>query len=259
MVYINFSNLHLGFCLYVVKLFLKRYLIYYTCDLHCTCAKCVIINFYGNLYTGSLESLSTNAKELDFSTGQCVTGFVYKVESEWAWLTISRQVKAKLFILDSACDPSELQEFQRRFEVGKPVTGYILSFNKEKKFLRLLLHPLDFLQTEKVAKDNISNNNFYSHIREGAIVGGKISKILPGVSGLMVQIGPHIFGRVHFCELKDEWVSDPLSGYSEGQFVKCKVLEISQAASGTVHVDLSFRLSSCGPRNHDSAQPFNNV
>ncbi|KAK1575786.1 hypothetical protein Q3G72_008289 [Acer saccharum] len=210
--------------------------------------------------TDSSGSLSKPfAEEFDFSTGQCVTGYVYKVDGEWAWLTISRQVKAKLFILDSACEPSELQEFQSRFQVGKSVTGHILSINKEKKLLRLVLQPLDHGEIDKVENDNISNDNISSHIHEGGIVGGKISKILHGVGGLVVQIGPHFYGKVHFCELKDTWVSDPLSGYYEGQFVKCKVLEISHAVKGTIHADLTFRLSSSGMLNQSSSQPCDAV
>ncbi|KAI7736982.1 hypothetical protein M8C21_005395 [Ambrosia artemisiifolia] len=82
-----------------------------------------------------------------------------------------------------------------------------------------------------------------SHICEGAIVGGRISKILPGVSGLIVQIDPRLSGKVHFTELTDSWISNPLSGYHEGQFVKCKVLDIGRSGTGAVHVDLSLRSS----------------
>jgi rRNA biogenesis protein RRP5 len=69
---------------------------------------------------------------VDFSTGQHVTGYVYKVDSDWVWLTISRDVRAQLFILDSSCDPSELGEFSKRFHFGEGVSGHILSINREK-------------------------------------------------------------------------------------------------------------------------------
>lgn len=185
----------------------------------------------------------------NFCTGQCVTGYVYKVDNEWVWLTISRHVKAQLFLLDSACEPSELNEFQKRFNVGKAVSGHVLSMNKAKKLVRLILRPLKdvsngahdgrVLHTDDPSS-NISNENVSAHMFEGDIVGGRISKILPGVGGLLVQIGPRQYGKVHFTELRTSWVSDPLSGYHEGQFVKCKVLEISRSVKGTVHVDLSL-------------------
>lgn len=204
-------------------------------------------------------------EEFDFSTGQCITGYVYKVDSEWAWLTVSRHVKAQLYILDSACEPSELQQFQKRFYEGKVVSGHVVTINKEKKMLRLVLHPLGSLSDRNVdggmdnLHGNISNDNVMAYIHEGDIVGGRISKILPGVGGLLVQIGPHMSGRVHFTELKDSWVSDPLSGYLEGQFVKCKVLEISHSVKGTVHIDLSLRLALDGMLGENSPELCNNM
>ncbi|XP_062112321.1 rRNA biogenesis protein RRP5 isoform X2 [Humulus lupulus] len=188
--------------------------------------------------SGSYETEEKHMIEkFDFSCGQFVTGYVYKVDSEWVWVNISRNVRAQLFILDTSCEPSELHQFQKQFQVGKVVSGHVLSVNKDKKLLRLVLRSFLALQA------SISNENVTAHICEGCIVGGKVSKILPGVGGLIVQIGPHTYGRVHYTELTDSWVSDPLSGYHDRQFVKCKVLEINQSAKGTFEIDLSLNLS----------------
>ncbi|KAM3246622.1 rRNA biogeneis protein RRP5 [Capsicum annuum] len=184
-------------------------------------------------------------KKFSYSTGQLVSGFVYKVDSEWAWITISRDVKAQLYILNSSSEPSELDEFQKRFSVGRAFSGYVLSCNKEKKLVRLISHPL-LIDPERPAcqedgpTDHLSENMSF-HIRKGSVLGGRISKILPGVGGVLVQIDPHLYGKVHFTELTDPGVTDPLSGYHEGQFVKCKVLEIAYSGKGTVHIDLSLR------------------
>ncbi|KAF9664808.1 hypothetical protein SADUNF_Sadunf16G0056600 [Salix dunnii] len=205
-------------------------------------------------------------EQYEFSSGQCVSGYVYKVDGDWAWLTISRHLKAKLFVLDSACEPSELQEFQKRFYVGKAVTGHVLNYNKEKASLRLVLHPFAASQTivdggAPIMDDLQSNDpwdNVTAHIRKGAVVGGRISKILPGVGGLLVQLGPHIHGRVHFTELQESLVPDPLSAYKEGQFVKSKVLEISHPVKGTIHIDLSLCISLNGMLHQNSSEFSNN-
>lgn len=55
------------------------------------------------------------SEDFNFTAGQHVSGYVYKVDSEWAWISITRHVKAQLFVLDSACESSELQNFQNRF------------------------------------------------------------------------------------------------------------------------------------------------
>ncbi|KAM7262095.1 hypothetical protein ACFE04_021172 [Oxalis oulophora] len=197
-----------------------------------------------------LNDISGNLEEkFDFSIGQRVTGYVYKVDNEWAWLTVSRHVRAQLYVLDSASEPSQLQEFQQHFPVGKAVLGHVLTINEEKKMLRIVLHPLKpqaNSNTADMADDlerKISKSDAIAHICDGDIVGGRISRILPGVGGLIVQIGPHMYGRVHFTELKDSWVPDPMSGFLEREFIKCKVLEISHSANGNAHVDLSLRLS----------------
>ncbi|KAL0346327.1 UNVERIFIED_CONTAM: rRNA biogenesis protein RRP5, partial [Sesamum radiatum] len=192
-----------------------------------------------SLLKGSGEDEWLSSEGFNYSHGQCISGFVYKVDTEWAWLTVSRDVNAQLYILDSSCEPPELAEFQKRFYVGKALTGYVIRVNKEKKLLRIVLHkPADGF-TE--IKENDTNHHLMSHIVEGSFVGGRISKILPGVGGLLVQIDQHHYGKVHFTELKDLWVSNPITGYHEGQFVKCKVLEINRAVKSTVHVDLSLR------------------
>lgn len=190
-------------------------------------------------------------ENFNFSVGKIVNGYVSKVEKEWIWLTVSRHIKAQLFLLDCSCEPSELQEFLKRFNVGQAVSGSILSINKEKKLLRVTLCS-SFISrglpngNDIVMRDdqgNVSSNNNTEHILEGDVLGGRVSKVLPGVSGLLVQIGPHLHGKVHFTEITDMLVPDPLNGYKEGQFVKCKVLEVGQSFNGSRHIDLSLRSS----------------
>ena len=189
------------------------------------------------------------------------------MDDQWVWLTIYRNVTAQLFILDSSCEPSELSEFRKRFHVGNAVLGHVLSFNRDKKLLRLVLHP--FINTSSKVLDDaapkvddqvsISHANVAAHFCEGSIIGGRVSKILPGVGGITVQIGPHLYGGVHFTELTDSWVSDPLNGYHEGQFVKCKVLEIIQKFKGTFQIDLPFRTSPDGVVSQEVKEPSKNL
>lgn len=193
-----------------------------------------------------------SSEDFNYSYGQHVSGFVYKIDPDWAWLTISRDVKAQLYILDSSCEPSELADFQKQFYVGKALSGFVISVNKEKKLLRIVLYaPAD---GSGELKGTDSDHHSICHLVEGSVVGGRISKILPGVGGLLVQIDQHHYGKVHFAELTDSWVSNPLSGYHEGQFVKCRVMEINRALKGTVHIDLSLRSTpdaSCDLRSNE--------
>ncbi|XP_004514152.1 rRNA biogenesis protein RRP5 [Cicer arietinum] len=200
------------------------------------------------LITGSSDIGDNISEKLDFKTGQQVAGYVYKVESEWVWLAVSRNVRAHLHIFDSSTEPNELRDFQNRYHVGKPISGHVLSINLEKKLLRLVLRPFSAIPVRTIEPQiNVVNKDLTAYIHKGDILGGRISKKLLGVGGLLVQIGPYTFGKVHFTELTDKWVPDPLSGYDEGQFVKCVVLEVSDTVRGTVHVDLSLRSSNVIP------------
>ncbi|KAF3603015.1 hypothetical protein F2Q69_00038690 [Brassica cretica] len=207
-------------------------------------------------------------EQLEFVSGERVCGYIYKVDKEWVWLAISRNVTARIFILDTAYEARELEEFEGRFPIGKAVSGYVLTYNKEKKTVRLVQRPLLNIQ-KSIGNDggpkkdkldsSIPGDDATLFIHEGDILGGRISKILPGVGGLRVQIGPYVFGRVHFTEINDSWVSNPLDGLHEGQFVKCKVLEISNSSKGTLQIELSLRTSLDGmSSDHLSEASSNN-
>ncbi|KAL6845670.1 hypothetical protein ACP4OV_024493 [Aristida adscensionis] len=199
-----------------------------------------------------LEELTLHKQELNYPINGIVCAYVVKVDKEWVWLTVSRNVMANLYVLDSSCEPSELNDFQQRYSVGQAVRGRIISVNKEKRLLRL--KTLDNQGVPKnMAETQQSVSPTAEHTKQGDIIGGRIQKILPGVGGLVVQIGPHLHGRVHYTEIVDSWVPEPLSGFREGQFVKCMVLAVSRSSEGSLRVDLSLRPSKiCGDSSRSS-------
>ncbi|XP_020589547.1 rRNA biogenesis protein RRP5 isoform X2 [Phalaenopsis equestris] len=214
-----------------------------------------LLSIKPSILTGNMEARKASVKIDDISVGSIVKGYVMKVDKEWVQVSITRHLVAHLFILDSSSEPHELQEFHKRFSVGQVVTGRAISVNKEKKRVRLSLHSLFERKTPLVSEaeknDNddssSSNNTEMEHILTGYVIGGRIKKIFPNVGGMFVQIGPHLFGKVHYTEIADSWIADPSSGYEEGQFVKCRVLEISRSSTGFAHVDLSLRASLIDP------------
>lgn len=210
-----------------------------------------------SILAGTMEA-GASIKIDDVSVGSIVNGYVIKVDKEWVLVSIARHFIAHLFILDSSSEPDDLQEFHKRFNVGKAISGRVISVNKEKKMVRLstltsfiFKAPLDH-EDEKIdnAGSSGSKNTDMAHIMNGGVIGGRIKTILPNVGGMFVQIGPHLFGKVHYTEIADSWIADPSSGYQEGQFVKCKVLEISRSSAGFVHVDLSLRASLMDSSEH---------
>ncbi|KAJ4801242.1 hypothetical protein LUZ62_052488 [Rhynchospora pubera] len=195
-----------------------------------------------SLLKGEGEEIMPPASDFNFSIGDIVRGYVMKVDSEWARLTISRSVTAHIFILDTSSEPNKLENFQNLFKVGQAVNGQIISINNDKRSLRVKPLPpsTELTKISQVRKDD-TNINGSDNLKKGDIVGGRIKKFLPGVGGVLVQVGPHLYGRVHYTELVDDWVPEPLTGFHEGQLVKTKILDISRSSEGTVHVDLSLR------------------
>ncbi|KAJ3670185.1 hypothetical protein LUZ60_010509 [Juncus effusus] len=177
------------------------------------------------------EEITPPKQDFNFPIGNIIRGFVIKIDIEWVWLAVSRNITAHIYILDSSSEPNELQNFRNKYKIGQPIKGKIISINEEKRLLRLKPESSD------------SNSSGCDNINQGDIIGGKIKKILPGVGGILVQIGPHLHGRVNYTEIKDEWVDEPIKGFSEGQFVKTRVLNKGFSSEGTMHVDLSLRSS----------------
>ncbi|KAH0904849.1 hypothetical protein HID58_044352 [Brassica napus] len=171
-------------------------------------------------------------EQLEFVSGERVCGYVYKVDKEW----VGWQYLAMLF----------------------------LTYNKEKKTVRLVQRPLLNIQ-KSIGNDggpkkdkldsSIPGDDATLFIHEGDILGGRISKILPGVGGPRVQIGPYVFGRVHFTEINDSWVSNPLDGLHEGQLSNA-----SNSSKGTLQIELSLRTSLDGmSSDHLSEASSNNL
>ncbi|MCO5551934.1 hypothetical protein L7F22_005441 [Adiantum nelumboides] len=166
--------------------------------------------------------------------GQVVTAYIREVQDDWAWLLISPSIMGRLFVLDSSTDPIQLGRFKARYKTGQAVRCRIEKIDRESGKLDFSLRDLDpALEYQEVCEVKIND-----------VLGGRVSKVLPGVGGLGVQIGSHIFGRVHISQLHDIWKDNPALDFKVGQFVKCIVLDVSKSEDGgTNQVDLSLRQS----------------
>ncbi|EFJ26457.1 hypothetical protein SELMODRAFT_451250 [Selaginella moellendorffii] len=170
--------------------------------------------------------------------GQTVVGYVQEVKESWAWLVLSPHLRGRLFILDSSDDPSELERFQERFKVGDAFQCHIRSVNHEKKQVDLSLRPKD------------------EDFKKGDLLGGRITRVRPGDGGLTVQVGWETFGRVHVTHLGDTWMDDPASLFTEGKFVRCRVLDLKPTLKGTKSLELSLRPSLGGHGGFESLPSY---
>ncbi|XP_020532096.1 rRNA biogenesis protein RRP5 [Amborella trichopoda] len=223
-----------------------------------------------SMLAGSAEVADGHlVEDFDYSLGEMITCYVVKVDNEWLRLAVSCSIMGHMFVLDTSAEPSELEEFPKRFSVGQGISCFIIGIDRGKKVLRLSLHAIsakhgarhdvdDIVQPDDIGSTS-SNEKASEFIHEGDFLGGRISKILPGVGGLHVQIGPHLYGKVHYTEVTEHFVPEPLSQYQEGQFVRCRVLNVDRTTKGNLHVDLSLWTPSEGTQlvsseGHESLQ-----
>lgn len=200
----------------------------------------------GAAKSGNLPTLN------EITRGQVLTAYVQEVTEEWAWLLVAPHLRGRLFVLDSSTNPKQLANFQDRFKVGTAVSCRVKSLDQEKGVLDLTLKSTAAntkkaeFEVPQIDDQDVSTGVASTkgvEIEKGDILGGRVARVNPGVGGLSVQIAPSLFGRVHVTHLSDFWQDDPATGFKEGQFVTCVVLEVGKSLSGRPQVDLTLRPS----------------
>ncbi|KAG6542156.1 hypothetical protein Mapa_016388 [Marchantia paleacea] len=182
------------------------------------------------------------------TVGQIVTAYIHKIEDDKAWLLVGPHLRGRLFILDSSTEPSELRQFHARLKVGHAHRCWVLGKDLEKGTLDLSLREVS------AAREVMRGKVPQATVEKGNVLGGRVTKVYPGIGGLIVQIGSAMYGKVHVTHLSDVWVDDPGKKFQEGQFVKCAVLDVSTEADGKLRLALSLRasLGGLGSENGDA-------
>jgi rRNA biogenesis protein RRP5 len=146
--------------------------------------------------SGTTGPSSTRLTLEGIKPGDKVDGFVQQIGADWLWLALSPSLKARIFLLDSSDDVSDVLKFTGRFSVGQRMSKCLVVARD------LSRRSLDLTLKKKGME-----------LKEGALVPGRIAKLLPE-AGLNVQLGSHTFGRVNLTDLRDHFVEDPLKGVS---------------------------------------------
>jgi len=85
-----------------------------------------------------------------------------------------------------------------------------------------------------------SKKQFYSGLQIGAVVDGRITKLMP--YGVFIELNPGVDGLVHVSELSWSRVEDPQAFGSIGEAVRVKLIDIEKSdASDEVKISLSIK------------------
>ncbi|KAL2653093.1 hypothetical protein R1flu_021221 [Riccia fluitans] len=175
--------------------------------------------------------------------GQMLTAYVQVIEDDKAWLLVGPHLRGRLHVLDSSDEPSELRRFRERLKVGHAVRCWVLGKD-------LLKGTLDLSLREVNTTAETADKEPQLIVEKGSVLGGKVTKVYPGVGGLIVQVSSNLYGKVHVTHLSDVWVDDPGKKFEVGQFVKCVVLDVNTTADGKTRIELSLRASLGGYGGH---------
>ena len=79
-------------------------------------------------------------------------------------------------------------------------------------------------------------------VKVGAVVNGRVTRVLKG-SGLIVAMAAEQTGRVHVCDVSDEWASDVAALHKVGERIKARVAAIKADEAGKKQIDLIMKQS----------------
>eukprot|EP00741_Cyanophora_paradoxa_P002551 tig00000605_g2475.t1 len=179
---------------------------------------------------GAGEGAAPGAR-LTFETakkGARVRGVVLNADKDSLWVQLSPYVKARAFVCDAAATEEAVADPSSAFPRGTRVVARILSVDAERERMDVAL------------KEGATSGE----LKAGAELLGRVSKHLPDATGLMVQVGPHAFGRVHITDVPDDVTAGAESAaeavkerYPEGAAVRCWVLSVDETGR---RIDLSL-------------------
>ncbi|OSC99437.1 hypothetical protein PYCCODRAFT_1438226 [Trametes coccinea BRFM310] len=157
----------------------------------------------------------------DLKVGDTVRGFIKSVAEHGLFVTLGREVDARVQIKELFDD--YVKDWKSRFAVNQLVKGRILSIDPEKKQVEMSF------RSGELKRDNRSQLKL-SDLSEGQKIDGRVKKVED--YGLFIEIeGSKLSGLCHKSELSDNKDADvtlALRSFREGDKVKAVILSIDQ-------------------------------
>ncbi|KAK0246373.1 hypothetical protein EDD85DRAFT_966662 [Armillaria nabsnona] len=155
----------------------------------------------------------------DIHVGETLRGFIKSVTDHGLFVTIARDVDARVQIRELFDD--YVKDWQERFQTDQVVKGRILSVDTSTKKVEMTFRSNDLSRK--------STSLSYGDLQKGQKISGTIKKIEE--YGLFIQIeSSKLSGLCHKSELsdnKDADVTVALSGFREGDRVKAVILDVA--------------------------------
>ena len=151
-------------------------------------------------------------------------------------------------------DEDEEQQVAAQWKKGDVVCVRVLSVQPEKRKLYLSLK-LAVERRERRAGDSrereerrqkrreeVAQAEEAKQLRVGSVVNGRVTRAVRG-SGLIVALPGALTGRVHVCDVSDDWLPDLDAQHRPGERVRVRVLAMKKEEGDKQQIDLSMRAS----------------
>ena len=155
------------------------------------------------------------------SPGQSFSAPVDKVDDTGLWLSLSRELRGRVAVVDASTDIAIAGDLEAHFKPGHMVKSTVLAVDKKKKTVDLSL--LDATSI-KVGDERL----------------GLVTRIKSG-DGMFLRLPNMQHGRVHVTDSADQLSENPFTSNELGQLVKCSVVAVDSE-----HIELSTRESALG-------------
>lgn len=146
----------------------------------------------------------------DIEVGKSYPAYINTFTGDYLWLNISPTIRGRMHILNLTDRIEELQNLGSHYSMGSGLHVTVLGKTGDGKYL-------DFSVRKNIIRSIQS-------VSSGSILPGRISKVLE--SGLMVQIGENVFGKVGLTDISDTYTPKLTEDYRENMIVRVCVLDV---------------------------------
>jgi len=146
----------------------------------------------------------------EIQIGNTYPAFVNAHSGEYIWLNITPTIRGRMHILSLTDRIERLYSLSSSYPIGSGLSVTVLGKTDDRKYLNL--------SCRKNCIRSIDDASV------GAFLPGRVSKVTD--SGLLVQIGEDVIGKVGLTDISDTYSAKMTDGYRENSIVRVCVLDV---------------------------------
>ena len=164
---------------------------------------------------------------------------------------VKGRVSLKALVRDGYLQEGEEDEVAKRWRKGDVVAVRITTVQRAKRrlffSLKLTADVGDGSQRRERSRSKAATDSSHPSspppdrsVKVGAVVNGRVTRLLKG-NGLLVALAGGETGRVHVCDLSDDWVKDWEGAHKAGERIRVRVAAIKEEEGGKKQIDLVLK------------------